>query len=1089
MIVQNAYDSFGTVTQQLSQGDPTKPWNFHIAGRVSVQLDPQGARTVYYYDEHHRLVALKDPNGNKSSTVYDGQDHAIQKISPLNEVAQFAYDGNQNLLQITDPLMNTASFIYDPYNFNLLTKTDFNQKSASYTYNNHFQVQTVTAPNVNNDPGLQDQIIYNYNPSDGTLASIQDQDGKITQFQYDSFGQVNRITYPNTTDYETSVNSSRGNVVSHTDANGVITSNAYNSRRQLTNSTMNPTGLNLVTQRIYDNSGNLAQTIDPHGNKTSYTYSRTGKQLTQMLPTLPDGSTPVYQSVYDTRDWLVQKIDSRGKAVTYGYDPGERMISVTDPLNNQMTYGFDNDDHQTSIQTALQAQNQATQYGYNACGDRTSMTDANNLVVNYTYDNNGKPQTVVNRNNGTFTSTYYDDGRLWTTKTPLGKTTTLTYIKRGMLATVTKPSQQGTGQKTTRTYDDRGRLYTQADPVGSSTLGYDKNNNLLTHVESRSGASYTIARTFDNANRLKTYIDESGNQIGYLYDNNGNLVTMTYPGNKSVNYTYDSNNRLILVKDWANHVTTYAYDIAGRMTSATRPNGTVRTLTYDDDGRATSILEGNASGGAIAYYKLGYDEVGRVKTEFAAPVPAPFTEATESVSYDADNRISVFNGHNVVYDDDGNMTSGPLMNDTPVGYGYDARNRLTSAGGLTYGYDSEGNRTGITQSGQTTRFVIDSTGLPKVLVRIKPDNTRTYYIYGQGLMYQMDDAGNMLTYHADSRGSTVAITDGTGTVTDRVEYNTYGLITSRTGTSDTPFLFNGRFGVMTDANGLYYMRARFYNPYIKRFVNPDPSGFGGGLNFYAYANGNPVSYLDPFGLSAWYDSWGVSVGQWVSTAQTFYGNNLPWGVAGALNTGISVVGGIASSPQAIGHVGEGSGTFSANPTLANSAGVFSDISIAAGTLAGGLSPIAAANTPIGYGNVVYRYASAGEIANTGDFIPNTFANSAPKPVYVTPDAPLSSTSQAVGNYQLDGSQSYIVAGDASGIDFYGQGQVPGGSGIQWLTDQQIPVISINRIGYNLQYGTAAAGFSWLGGNVSGGSSTAGFSWLGGNVSGGSSTVK
>jgi RHS repeat-associated protein len=240
-----------------------------------------------------------------------------------------------------------------------------------------------------------------------------------------------------------------------------------------------------------------------------------------------------------------------------------------------------------------------------------------------------------------------------------------------------------------------------------------------------------------------------------------------------------------------------------------------------------------------------------VKTEFAAPVPAPFTEATEGVSYDADNRISVFNGHNVVYDDDGNMTSGPLMNDTPVGCGYDARNRLTSAGGLTYGYDSEGNRTGITQSGQTTSFVIDPTGLPKVLVRIKPDNTRTYYIYGQGLMYQMDDAGNMLTYHADSRGSTVAITDGTGAVTDRVEYNTYGLITSRTGTSDTPFLFNGRFGVMTDPNGLYYMRARFYNPYLKRFLNPDPTGFSGGLNFYCYANGNPVSYLDPLGLVSW----------------------------------------------------------------------------------------------------------------------------------------------------------------------------------------------------------------------------------------------
>jgi RHS repeat-associated protein len=62
---------------------------------------------------------------------------------------------------------------------------------------------------------------------------------------------------------------------------------------------------------------------------------------------------------------------------------------------------------------------------------------------------------------------------------------------------------------------------------------------------------------------------------------------------------------------------------------------------------------------------------------------------------------------------------------------------------------------------------------------------------------------------------------------------------------------NGRFGVRTHANGLLYMRARYYNPYISRFLNPDPSAFVGGLNFYAFANGNPISETDPFGLGGW----------------------------------------------------------------------------------------------------------------------------------------------------------------------------------------------------------------------------------------------
>ncbi|MCS7091722.1 MAG: RHS repeat-associated core domain-containing protein, partial [Limisphaera sp.] len=102
--------------------------------------------------------------------------------------------------------------------------------------------------------------------------------------------------------------------------------------------------------------------------------------------------------------------------------------------------------------------------------------------------------------------------------------------------------------------------------------------------------------------------------------------------------------------------------------------------------------------------------------------------------------------------------------------------------------------------------------------------------------------------HYDYRGSTVALTDGTGNVTDRFEYSAYGTLTYRTGSTDTPFLFNGRYGVQTDPNGLLYMRARYYNPYICRFINPDPIGFSGGLNWYAYAEGDPVQFSDPSGL-------------------------------------------------------------------------------------------------------------------------------------------------------------------------------------------------------------------------------------------------
>ena len=216
-----------------------------------------------------------------------------------------------------------------------------------------------------------------------------------------------------------------------------------------------------------------------------------------------------------------------------------------------------------------------------------------------------------------------------------------------------------------------------------------------------------------------------------------------------------------------------------------------------------------------------------------------------------DHKSPHFNFYGV--DLDGNMTSGPLTNDTFVTYGYNARNQLLNVGGISYGYDPAGNRVAMTNGVSVTRFVVNPDApLPQVLMRTRSGITN-YYIYGQGLLYEITETAtttNMLTYHFDYRGSTIAFTDKNGNVTDRVEYSAYGTPSYRAGTNDTPFLYNGRYGVMTDSSGLLYMRARYYNVYICRFVNADPSGFAGGLNMYAFCNGNPISLTDPNGLGA-----------------------------------------------------------------------------------------------------------------------------------------------------------------------------------------------------------------------------------------------
>ena len=95
--------------------------------------------------------------------------------------------------------------------------------------------------------------------------------------------------------------------------------------------------------------------------------------------------------------------------------------------------------------------------------------------------------------------------------------------------------------------------------------------------------------------------------------------------------------------------------------------------------------------------------------------------------------------------------------------------------------------------------------------------------------------------------------DGAG-ITDTFAYDTYGKMTSRTGTTPIIFGYNGLYGVVTDANGLLYMRARYYSPAMRRFVNADiiPGNISKAvtLNRYAFADANPVLKVDPLGLSS-----------------------------------------------------------------------------------------------------------------------------------------------------------------------------------------------------------------------------------------------
>jgi YD repeat-containing protein len=318
--------------------------------------------------------------------------------------------------------------------------------------------------------------------------------------------------------------------------------------------------------------------------------------------------------------------------------------------------------------------------------------------------------------------------RLTNTITPLNRQTVLTYDNRGLLSTVREPSTQ----TTSFAYDGKGRLTNRTDNVGTTLFQYDANNNPTNIAEN----GKTISWTLDAYDRVSSYHDADGNLIQYRYDASGNVTNLVYPGGKTVTYFYDSLNRLTNVTDWASRQTTFTYDLASRLTGITRPNGTQRIIAYDAAGETTNIVEKLANNAPIAFFKFNYDNATRVQWEFAGPLPQSYTPPTRTMTFDDDNRIATFKGpamgsaQAVSYDADGNLTSGPLTNDTFVTYGYDARNRLLSVGGISYAYDPAGNRTAVTNGATVTKYVINPNAkLSQVLLRIKGGVTN-YYVYG-----------------------------------------------------------------------------------------------------------------------------------------------------------------------------------------------------------------------------------------------------------------------------------------------------------------------------------------------------------------------
>ena len=181
-------------------------------------------------------------------------------------------------------------------------------------------------------------------------------------------------------------------------------------------------------------------------------------------------------------------------------------------------------------------------------------------------------------------------------------------------------------------------------------------------------------------------------------------------------------------------------------------------------------------------------------------------------------------------------------------YGYDALNRLARVRTADVRvwenlYDGEGLRAGIRGDGACTTFLYRN---GEILAECGEDGEpASRYVYGRGLSHvQTLRDGICHAYHCDEQGSTAYMTGPDGGVENSYRYDAFGNLLERKETVPNRVLYTGQ--QYDQETGQYYLRARYYNPVVGRFLQED-TYHGDGLNLYAYCANNPVVYYDPSG--------------------------------------------------------------------------------------------------------------------------------------------------------------------------------------------------------------------------------------------------
>ncbi len=514
-------------------------------------------------------------------------------------------------------------------------------------------------------------------------------------------------------------------------------------------------------------------------------------------------------------------------------------------------------------------------YAYTPGGQVCRTTDGNGNSVEYRYNSFGKVSERVDQLGYSETFRYDEEGNLSLHIDRDGRRMQRDCNVFGKPVYEKATDAEGKNPNiSTWHYDSLGRVIRAVCDGHAYEYVYDEDGRLK---EKRSSGKRLISYTYDKAGQITEIKDPAGVCTRYAYDILGRRSRIYNEQGLEVRYGYDALNRISRICYGNGVETAYAYDGDGNISSLETKAGEkiLLSLAYRYDGNGNRTVKSGTQagpGGITSEMTVGnnaldisysYDVRGQLLEERrnGASVCYTYDKAGNRLRK-TDEKGAVlyrFNRKNQLIAEENNGDKNEFTYDRQGGI----VEKRSYAGIRLFSYNSRHQQTKVeTESGNVQENRYDSESLRFELLE---NGRRTGFVYHNGeLLHEEGREGNQTSYHLglgidafqrsqesyyyqqDEQLSTAFITNGEGVVENSYQYDAFGNMLDRTEQLSNRMLYTGQ--QYDDLAEQYYLRARYYNPVLGRFMQEDVYQ-GDGLNLYAYCGNNPVVYYDPSGYA------------------------------------------------------------------------------------------------------------------------------------------------------------------------------------------------------------------------------------------------